>query len=170
MTALTLDFSTLDFDMGGLEPFTLYRAGERNGGGEYLAYPDGILAYVYHEGEKSIATSLARDFRPKTLKAFKLRLYRFMDSLATLTLPEDRGTMTEAQALRSALRNAKQREQEGKRAKVPLEYIPARVIAKDLETVKDIATEYGHDPSFVVRAAVHMFCEAYRRNPRALDL
>lgn len=151
-------------------PSGTFMAVDRSGFGCFVAR-GGTLEYCYTEGQwnERIRIPLATGFRPATMRAFKLRIYRVLGSLASLRLHEGR-TMEQEMAMRSALRNTKNKESASRKAGRTLEYVPARVLPEDKETIEAIANRFARDQGFIIRAAVHMFCEAYRRNPQALDL
>jgi len=155
------------------QPTGTFVAAEWNGFGAFVA-SNGVLEYTYTEGAWSerVRIPLATNFAPATMRAFKQRIYRVVDRLARLTLPTERRirNMDQDMAMRSALRNTKSKESASRKAGKVLEYVPARVLPEDKETVEAIANRFARDQGFIIRAAVHMFCEAYRRNPQALDL
>lgn len=110
-------------------------------------------------------------FKPATLRAFHRTVARMTRRLASLSNPEVPLTHdSEAMAIRSAMRNAKAKEADNREKGSPLAFVPARILPEDDVTIEEIALRYARDKSFLIRAAVHMFAESYRRNPKALDL
>jgi hypothetical protein len=146
-----------------------FEAEERNGGLGWFEAFRGNLTYFYCETDSPVRVVLHTDFRPKTMKAFKLRLEHVLIRIANLT-PLEGKMPDDATAMRSAIRNTKAKEVAQRRAGKKLVNIPARVLVEDAATIDEIAHRYGREPSFVVRAAIHMFTEAHRKNPGALEL
>ena len=67
----------------------------------------------------------------------------------------------EARRIRDAQRSVHSKQL----GKEKLEHITARILAEDAETLREVGNMVARDPSYLIRVAVHMFCEAHRRNP-----
>jgi hypothetical protein len=83
---------------------------------------------------------------------------------ARVAVPQPPVPADEARRLRDAQRgvHAKQLRNE------KLQHITARILADDAETLRQVGESVSREPSYLIRVAVHMFCEAARRNPEAV--